>query len=291
MSFEIVTDSSANLPQSFIEENNLHILSLSYFIDEEEFSSYIPGQKNDLTFFYEKLNSKANIRTSLVNVDKAATYMEDLLREGKDVLYVGFSSGLSGSFQSVSLAAADLAETYKDRKIFCVDTLGAVFGEGLMVYHACKMRDEGKSLEETRTWLEENRLKFCHWFTVDDLFYLKRGGRISTVAAVFGSALSIKPVMYMDDEGHLQVHDKARGRKKALDELVKNLKETVIDPENSIFGISHADCEEDALYLKEKLLELNPKDIWLESMEPVIASHTGPGCIALFFMGTSRKIK
>lgn len=291
MSFEIITDSSANLPQAFIEKNSIHILSLSYFIDDEEFSSYIPGQKNDLTFFYEKLNSKANIRTSLVNVDKAATYMENILNEKKDILYIGFSSGLSGSYQSVSLAAADLADSHTDRKIVCVDSLAAVFGEGLMVYHACRLREEGKSIEETREWLEENKLKFCHWFTVDDLFFLKRGGRISTVAAMFGSALSIKPVMYMDDEGHLQVHDKARGRKKALDELVRHLKDTVIDPENNVLGIAHADCEEDALYLKEKLQELRPKDIWLESMEPVIASHTGPGCIAVFFMGSSRKIK
>lgn len=288
MLFEIVTDSSANLPQTFIEENNLHILSLSYYIEDEEFSSYIPGQKNDLNYFYEKLNSKANIRTSLVNVDKAAAYMGELMKNKKDILYLGFSSGLSGSFQSVSLAASDLQETYPDAKICCVDSLGATLGEGLLVYYACKLRSEGKTMEETKAWLEENKLKVCHWFTVDDLFYLKRGGRISTVAAVFGSALSIKPVMNMDDEGHLQVYGKARGRKKALDELFKQMKESVKEPENQIFGIAHADCEEDALYMKEKMMELNPKGIMLESLEPVIASHTGPGCIAIFFLGNTR---
>lgn len=288
MLFEIVTDSSANLPQAFIEENNLHILSLSYYIEDEEFSSYIPGQKNDLNYFYEKLNSKAHIRTSLVNVEKAATYMGELMKEKKDILYIGFSSGLSGSFQSVSLAASDMQETYPDSKVCCVDTLGATLGEGLLVYYACKLRSEGKTMEETVAWLEENKLNMCHWFTVDDLFFLKRGGRISTVAAVFGSALSIKPVMNMDAEGHLQVYGKARGRKKALDELFKQMKDSVTEPENQIFGIAHADCEEDALYMKEKMMELNPKDIILEPLEPVIASHTGPGCMAIFFLGKKR---
>lgn len=288
MLFEIVTDSSANLPQAFIEENNLHILSLSYYIEDEEFSSYIPGQKNDLTYFYEKLNSKAHIRTSLVNVEKATAYMGELMKGKKDILYIGFSSGLSGSFQSVSLAASDLQETYHDSRIRCVDTLGATLGEGLLVYYACKLRNEGKSMEETAAWLEENKLNMCHWFTVDDLFFLKRGGRISTVAAVFGSALSIKPVMNMDNEGHLKVYGKARGRKKALDELFHQMKESVKEPENQVFGIAHADCEEDALYMKEKMMELNPKEIMLEALEPVIASHTGKGCLAIFFLGEKR---
>ena len=290
MMFEIVTDSSANLGQTFIEENGLHILSLSYFIEEEEFASYIPGQKNDLTYFYEKLHSKANVRTSLVNVDAASNQIEGLLKEEKDVLYVGFSSGLSGSFQAVSIACSDLQEKYQESKIYCVDTLSAAFGEGLLVYYACKLRKEGKSIEETRDWLEEHKLELCHWFTVDDLFYLKRGGRISTAAAVFGSALSIKPVMYVDNEGYLKVYGKARGRKKSLDEMLKNMKETVVNPEEQVFTIAHADCETDALYMKEKMSELNPAAIMIEPMEPVIASHTGPGCIAIFFLGTKREL-
>lgn len=288
MLFEIVTDSSANLSQAFIEENNLHILSLSYYIEDEEFSSYVPGQKNDLSYFYEKLKNKANIRTSLVNTDKARMCIEGLMKDGKDILYIGFSSGLSGSYQSVKLAVSDLQESYQDSKVCCVDTLSATLGEGLLVYYACRLRNEGKSLEEVSAWLEENKENMCHWFTVDDLFFLKRGGRISTVAAVFGSALSIKPVMYMDGEGHLQVYGKARGRKKALDELAGKLRELVREPENQIFGIAHADSEADALYVKEKILELNPKDVIIEPLEPVIASHTGPGCIAILFLGKSR---
>lgn len=288
MTFEIATDSSANLSQQFIEKHNIHVLSLSYFIEEEEFSSYIPGQKNDLTYFYEKLNSKASIRTSLVNVEAASECMENLLKEKKDILYIGFSSGLSGSYQSVSLAAADLQETYKESRVCCVDTLSAALAEGLLVDYACKLRSEGKSLEETAACLEERKLTMCHWFTVDDLFFLKRGGRISTAAAVFGTALSIKPVLNVDNEGHLQVVSKARGRKKAIDELYRRVKETITDPENAIIGINHADCEQDAVLLKEKLMELNPKEVWILPLEPVMAAHTGPGCLAVFYCGTGR---
>lgn len=290
MMFEIITDSSANLPQALIEENGLHILSLSYFIDEEEFSSYIPGQKNDLSYFYEKLHNKAHIRTSLVNVDAASNQIESLLKEGKDVLYIGFSSGLSGSFQAVSIACSGLQETYQESKVYCVDTLSAAFGEGLLVYHACKLRKEGKTIDETREWLEEHKLELCHWFTVDDLFFLKRGGRISTAAAVFGTALSIKPVMYVENEGHLKVYGKARGRKKSLDEMLRFFRDTVVNPEEQVFSIAHADCEADALYMKEKMNELHPIAIMVEPLEPVIASHTGPGCIAIFFLGKKREL-
>ncbi|MBR3771522.1 MAG: DegV family protein [Clostridium sp.] len=288
MKFEIVTDSSANLPQKLIEENELHVLSLSYFIEDEEFSSYVPGQMNDLSYLYEKMRNKANIRTSLVNVDKATVEIEEILKEGKDILYIGFSSGLSGTFQSVSIAASELQEMYPKSKVYCLDSLCASMGEGLLVYYACKLRKEGKSLNETIKWLEDNKMKVCHWVTVDDLFYLKRGGRISTAAAVFGSALSIKPVIFVDNEGHLQVFDKARGRKKALNELISHMKESVVNPKEQVFAIAHADCYEDAMYMKEKMSELEPLDIIVESMEPVVAAHTGPGCMAIFYLGDER---
>ena len=288
MSFEIITDSSANLPQEFIEKNNIHILSLSYFVEEEEFSSYIPGEENNLTYFYKKMREKAHIRTSLVNVDKASKIIGELLEKGKDILYIGFSSALSGTFQSVSLACSDLGEKYPKAKIMCIDTLSALLGEGLLVMNACRLREEGKSMEETAKWVEDNKMKMCHWVAADDLFYLKRGGRISTTAAVFGSALSVKPIIRVDETGSLQVFDKTRGRKKALDELIHHMRETVENPEQQIMGVAHADCENDALYIKEKLEEFNPKDIIIESMEPVVASHTGPGCIAIFFLGTNR---
>lgn len=288
MAFEIITDSSANLPQNIIEENGLHILSLSYFIEEEEFSSYVPGQANDMSYLFEKMRAKANIRTSLVNVEKATTEMKKILDEGKGILYIGFSSGLSGTFQAVSIAADELKESYPNAKICCVDTLCASTGEGLLVYYACKLRKEGKSVEETAKWIEENKLNVCHWFTVDDLFHLKRGGRISTVAAIFGSALSIKPVMFVDNEGCLQVLDKARGRKKSLDELISHFKETVVNPKEQVFAIAHADCYEDAMYVKEKMSELEPQDIIVDYLEPVISSHTGPGCLALFYLGSER---
>lgn len=288
MSFEIVTDSSANLPQSLIEEYNIHILSLSYFIEDEEFSSYIPGQENDLSYFYEKLYGKSHIRTSLVNAEQASRKMEELLREKKDILYIGFSSGLSGTFQAVSLACNDMKEKYPEAKIICVDTLSATLGQGLLVYYACMQRRSGKNMEEVAGWLEENKLKMCHGVMVEDLFFLKRGGRISAAAAVLGTALSLKPLIRVNEEGCLEVPGKTRGRKKAFDEMLRQLREKVVNPEEQFFGIAHADCAEDVQYIKEKMEELNPKGIIVEKMEPVIASHTGPGCVMIAYIGTKR---
>lgn len=289
MKFEIITDSSATLPKEIIVKFGIQVLSLSYFIDEEEFLSYERGKENDLSYFYEKLRNKSNIRTSLVNTQAALTLIEELLKEGKDVLYIGFSSGLSGTYQSVSLAMEDLKESYPERRIVYMDSLAASLGEGLLVYEACKLREEGKNIDEVFEWLETNKLHLCHWFSVDDLFFLKRGGRISTAAAVFGSALSVKPVMHVDNEGHLIVMSKARGRKKAIQELANHLFDTVENPEDQVMGISHADCEEDAVYLKNMIMEkYKVKEFIIEPMEPVIASHTGPGCLALFFFGKER---
>lgn len=289
MKFEIITDSSATLPKEIIVKFGIQVLSLSYFIDEEEFLSYERGKENDLSYFYEKLRNKGNIRTSLVNTQAALTLIEELLKEGKDVLYIGFSSGLSGTYQSVSLAMEDLKESYPERRIVYMDSLAASLGEGLLVYEACKLREEGKNIDEVFEWLETNKLHLCHWFSVDDLFFLKRGGRISTAAAVFGSALSVKPVMHVDNEGHLIVMSKARGRKKAIQELANHLFDTVENPEDQVMGISHADCEEDAVYLKNMIMEkYKVKEFIIEPMEPVIASHTGPGCLALFFFGKER---
>lgn len=288
MSFEIVTDSSANLPQALIKEHNIHVLSLSYYIDEEEFCSYVPGEENDLSYFYEKLHGKSHIRTSLVNTEDASIKMEELLQGKKDILYIGFSSGLSGTFQSVSLACNDLKEKYPDAKIICVDTLSATMGQGLLVYYACMKRKEGQSIEEIAGWIEENKLKMCHEVMVEDLFFLKRGGRISAAAAVFGTALSVKPLIRVNEQGCLEVPGKTRGRKKAFDEMLRQLREKVVNPEEQFFGIAHADCEADALYIKEKLEEMNPKAIFVEKMEPVIASHTGPGCVMIAYLGTHR---
>lgn len=291
MNFEIVTDSSANLPQGFIESQNIHILSLSYFLNEIEYKSYEKGRDNDknIVSFYEELRKKGNARTSLVNTQDARETLEQLMKNGKDVLYIGFSSGLSGTYQSVSIAAEDVSEAYPNVKCRCIDTLAATLGQGILVYYAAKMRENGNTLDETAEWLENNKLRVQHWFTVDDLFYLHRGGRLSTASAIFGSALNIKPLLSVDANGKLFTVDKVRGRKKVLNQIIARFIENVENPDEQIIGISHGDCEEDALYLKKKVLEhCSVKDVWIENMEPVIGTHTGPGVIAFFFIGKPR---
>lgn len=289
MNFEIITDTGANLPEEIIEKNGIHMLSLSFFVDGEEYYSYEKGKKTDLSAFYGMMREKKHITTSLVNTEQAMKVLSAVLKEGKDVLYIGFSSGLSGTFQAVRIAAEDLKELYPDRKICVVDSLAAALGQGLLVNFAIQMREEGKSLEEVEQWLLENRLKLCHWFTVDDLFFLKRGGRISATTAVVGTALSIKPILHVDNEGHLINMEKARGRKKSLDALVKHFDDTAIEPGKTPVFISHGDCLEDAQYVANKLKEkYQISDLIIHVLDPVIGSHAGPGTVALFFYGEYR---
>jgi DegV family protein with EDD domain len=289
MSFEIVTDSAANLPEEMIEQYNLHVLSLSFLVDDDEFYSYEKGKTTDLSQFYQMMRDKKDIRTSLVNIEDAMNLCGDILKEGKNLLYIGFSSGLSGTFQSVSLALQDLKELYPNQKIYYVDTLAAALGEGLLVHMAADLKAQGKPIEEVYQWVIDNRLKLCHWFTVDDLFFLKRGGRVSATSAVIGTALNIKPVMHVDNEGHLIVMEKVRGRKKALDSLISHMDETVIDPENQWVYISHGDCIEDAEYVAKNVKEkFNVRNVLVRILDPVIGAHSGPGTVALFFTGNKR---
>ncbi len=289
MNFAIVTDTGANLPENIIEENEILVLSLSFFVDEKEYYSYEPGKKTDLSEFYKMMREKKPIRTSLVNAELAKEQIGKLLSEGKDVLYVGFSSGLSGTFQSVSIAMDELKEEYPDRKILAVDTLAAALGQGLLVYFAIQQRKAGAQIEDIYQWIMENRLHICHWFTVDDLFFLKRGGRISAATAVVGTALSIKPVLHVDDEGHLINMSKTRGRKKSLEALLKKFEETAINPGETPVFISHGDCLEDAKYVEQRLKEkYGVKEVLIQILDPVIGAHAGPGTVALFFVGTQR---
>jgi len=289
MSFEIVTDTGANLPENIIEENNIHMLTLSFMVDGKEYFSYEKGKTTDLKEFYRMMREKKNITTSLVNTDQALEMLEPLLQEGKDVLCVAFSSGLSGTCQSTKIAAEELSEKYPERKIYVVDTLAAALGQGLMVYFANKLRKEGKSIEEVRNWLEDNKQNICHWITVDDLFFLKRGGRISATSAIVGSALSIKPIIHLDSEGHLINVEKARGRKKSLDMLLDHFEKTAINPGETPVFISHGDCLEDAQYVVDKLKEkFGVEDTLVNILDPVIGAHAGPGTVALFYYGECR---
>ncbi len=289
MKFEMVTDSAANLPEELIDKYGVHILSLSFFVEDEEFYSYVRGETTDLAKFYQMMREKKHITTSLVNTELAFNQCEQILLTGADLLYIGFSSGLSGSFQSVKVALEDLKEKYPERKIYYVDTLSAALGQGLLVKYAIDMREEGKSIEEVYQWVEDNHMRVCHWLTVDDLFFLNRGGRVSTTAAVFGTALNIKPIIHIDEEGHLIVMEKARGRKKSLDTVLKHFEETVENPEEQWIYISHGDCPEDAEYVAERIREkYKVKGILTRILDPVIGAHAGPGTVALFFLGSKR---
>ncbi len=289
MTFEIVTDFSSNLTDELIERYRLNILSLVYRVDGKEYESYIPGKSVDYDGFYAMMREKKPVTTSLIKMDVCLDTMERLLAQGRDVLYIGFSSALSGTYQVGSMAVEQLREKYPERKIYAVDTLGASLGEGLLVYHAAQMREGGSGIDEVYQWLLDNRLHLCHWFTVDDLFFLKRGGRVSATTAVLGTILTIKPVMHMDDNGRLIPVAKVRGRKRALRALVDHMEETAIDPQNQTVFISHGDCLEDAQFVEQQVRErLGVKDVLIHYVEPVIGAHSGPGTVALFFLGTHR---
>ncbi len=292
MSFEIITDSCCNLTDDLIEKYKLNILSLVFLVGGKEYNSYIPGEKTDLKQFYTMMRNKDHITTSCVNADLCQRTFSAILDQGKDILYIGFSSGLSATYQTAHLVLEELREKYPDRKIYDVDSLSAAMGQGLLVCYAAKMRENGDDIEAVYNWLLNNRLNLAHWFTVDDLFFLMRGGRVSKTAAVFGSMLGIKPVMHVDDEGHLVPVSKVRGRKAALNALVDKMCESAIstmDVKDQTVFISHGDCIEDAEYVASCVRDrLGVDDIVINCLDPVIGAHAGPGTVALFFMADKR---
>ncbi|WP_304597348.1 DegV family protein [Adlercreutzia caecimuris] len=290
MSFAIVTDSSSNLPEDIIDQHDLTVLPLTFMVDGEEYRSYLKGEKTDLSQFYTMMREGKVITTSLPNLKESRESIEALLREGRDVLYLGFSSGLSGTYQAIELLLTELAGLYPDRTVASVDTLAASLGEGLLVYYAAKMREEGASIEKVRGWVEEHKLHLAHWFTVDDLMFLFRGGRVSRTSAWAGTLLNIKPVMHVDDEGHLIPLEKVRGRKKSLKALVDHMEQTAMSPvaDQTVF-ITHGDCLEDAEYVADLVRErFGVSDVLINWVDPVIGAHSGPGTMALFFLASER---
>ena len=216
-------------------------------------------------------------------------YFEEVLKHGRDVLYIAFSSGLSGSCNSAKVAAQELQAKYPDNRVEVVDSLCASLGQGLYVYHAVQEKKKGKSIDQVIQWLEENKLNLCHWFTVDDLNHLKRGGRVSPATAFFGTMLNIKPVLHVDDEGHLIPMGKVRGRKASLDALVDHMAQTAINPKEQVIFISHGDSEADAKYVADQVrAKFKSKEIYINPIGPVIGAHSGPGTMALFFLGSKR---
>lgn len=286
MAYRIVTDTCCDFPQHMYSELNLSVIPLSVHFQNKDVVEY---PESWLKEFYDGLRQGETATTSAVNIQGWTEVIEPILAQGEDVLVMAFSSGLSTTYQSAVIAAAELSEKYPGRAVKVVDTLCASLGQGLLVYYACKKRDEGMSLEELYQWVEDHKLNLCHWFTVDDLMYLKRGGRVSAATAVVGTMLQIKPVLHVDDAGHLINVSKARGRKASIEALAKKLAETGLPGENDVCFISHGDCLEDTQYLEKLLKEkYGVKEVLTYYVGAVIGSHAGPGVLALFFLGDKR---
>ena len=287
--FIITTDTTADLPADYIEKNNIGLLSLTYTIDDKTYSWNNPLPVKE---FYDKMRAGSLPTTSQVNPEEAAEVFEKIIKEqDADILHIAFSSGLSGSYNSARLAAMELAEKYPDTKIVVIDSLAASMGEGLLVHKALTMKAAGKSLEETAAWVEENKLHMVHNFTVDDLFHLYRGGRVSKTAAFLGSMINLKPILHVDDEGHLIALSKVRGRKKSLLALVDSMEKQIgaFRDQNDIIFISHGDCKEDAQFVADQIkARLGIESFLINHVGPTIGAHTGAGVVCLVYLGDYR---
>lgn len=287
--FIITTDTTADLPADYIEKHGIGILSLTYTLDEKTYNWDNPLPVKE---FYDKMRAGSLPTTSQVNPEEAAEIFEKIIKEqDADILHIAFSSGLSGSYNSARIAAMELAEKYPDNKIVVIDSLAASMGQGLLVHKALAMKEAGKSLEETAAWVEENKLHMVHNFTVDDLFHLYRGGRVSKTAAFLGSMINLKPILHVDDEGHLIALSKVRGRKKSLLALVDSMEKQMgaFRDQNDIIFISHGDCEEDAQFVADQIKErFGIESFLINYVGPTIGAHTGAGVVCLVYLGDYR---
>lgn len=284
--------STADMPKSFFEERNVAYVCFHFNMDGKDYPDDL-GESMPFPEFYKRIEEGAQPTTSQVNVDEFTNFFEPFLKEGKDILHVSLSSGLSGSFNSASIAARDLMEKYPERTIKVVDSLGASSGFGVLMTYLADLRDEGKSLTEVYDWAEKNKLRVHHWFFSTDLTSYKRGGRISATSAMVGTLLGICPLLNMDNEGHLIPHKKIRTKKKVIEELVNMMKEHVEDgPDYKGYCyISNSACEEDAEKVRDLVEAYCPNlkgKVLINSIGTVIGSHTGPGTVALFFLGDER---
>ena len=285
MRFKIVTDSACDLPAEMIEALDLGIAALSVELDGR---AYAEGEMTPKEL-YDHLRGGKLPKTSAVNPELWADAMRPALEQGQDVLTLVFSSALSATCQNAFIAAEELRGEFPDRKLIVIDSLCAAIGLGLLVHTAAKLRDAGKSIEETAAWIEEHKLNVCHWVTVEDLMHLKRGGRVSAATAVVGTMLNIKPIIRVDDNGRLESLAKCRGRKAALNYLLDRMAES-FDPEidDTVF-IGHGDCMEDARYLEQKVRErFGVQNVHINYIGAVVGAHTGPGVAVLFFYGKKR---
>ncbi len=288
--FKLVTDNTADLPSEYLKEHNVDYMVLSYIVDGVAY-----GKEKELDWkeFYAMMRDGKMPTTSQANPEEAKAFFEECIKENSEVLYLAFSSGLSGTFNSARIAAEEVMEEHPGVKVMVIDSLCASLGEGLFVHKAVRMRDAGKTMEETARWLTDHVQNFVHAFTVDDLFHLYRGGRVSRTTAIIGTLASIKPRLHVDHEGHLIVIGKVRGRKKSLNALVDYMEEKMgswaQENRDDYVFISHGDSLEDAEYVRDQIKErFGMERFLINNIGPTIGAHSGPGTIALFFMGEER---
>lgn len=287
--YVILTDSSCDLPAELADQMQLTVLPLTVDMDGKLYRNYLDGREIGFHEFFEQVVTAKSAKTSAVTSEQFMEVLEPLCQAGVDVLYLAFSSGLSGTYNSSAIAMRELSEKYPERKLYAVDSLCASLGEGLFVDLCHEKKEAGMTIDELRDYAESLKLHICHWFTVNDLMFLKRGGRVSAATAIVGSVLSIKPVMHMDNEGHLIKVDVARGRKASLRALVAKMEKLATDPEKQRVYICHGDCLQDAEYVASLVREkFGITDIRINYVGPVIGAHTGPGVVSLFFVGSER---
>ena len=288
MSYKIITDSCCDFTKAQYAQLGLTYTPLTLLYKGEQHDSFT--EADELKSFYDGIRAGEMPTTSAANPDAWACAMEPVLAGGEDVLVMCFTSALSTTYQSAVIAAQELSEKYPQRKIRVVDTLCAALGQGLLVWHACQKRDAGMDLDTLTAWLEENKLRLCHWVTVDDLDHLKRGGRVSATTAFVGGLLNIKPIIHVDNNGKLDTVGKVRGRKAAMEYLVEQMVATAAPDENETITIAHGDCPEDAAALEELVRKNCPyvKNVITGYVGGVIGAHTGPGVLVVFFLGSHR---
>ena len=285
MSYQIITDSCSDLTEAQLQSLQVSCANLTVMYNGENHTSF--SEPTAVKAFYDEIRGGVMATTAAANPDDWAGIMKPALEEGRDVLVITFSGGMSTTYQSAVIASKDLQEEYPQRKIIVIDSLAAALGQGLLVYHACRKRDEGMGIEELAAWVEENKFHVAHWVTVDDLTHLKRGGRISATSAIVGSMLNIKPIIHVDNDGHLINTAKVRGRKAAMEYLTKKFTETCTDFDTVFIG--HGDCEAEAQAMAETIkTRFGVKHVFINYVGAVIGAHTGPGVLVVFFMGTAR---
>ena len=285
--YVLFTDSTTDLSPALIEEMDAVVMPLSFTLNDKSYQNHPDGREMPMADFYTALRRGGMSTTSQLTMETLRKAFAPVLEQGKDVLYLAFSSGLSGTYQTACITAQDLMEEYPGRRVVCVDTLQASMGEGLLTFEAALLRKQGKSLDEVADYVRTQGQSYCAWFPVEDLMFLKRGGRVSGAAAVAGTLLGIKPVLHVDREGKLIPMEKVRGRRASLDALVKHYKDGVLDKTGTVF-ISHGDCLADAQYVADKIRAIGAGRIELNMIGPVIGAHSGPGTVALFYRGTNR---